>query len=84
MVSCNGSIAYLKLYTGTSLAVQSALSLHGGMGSNPGWGSKILHAARCGQNNSKELESHKVSISKYQFGGNMNSEETVKNDTMRK
>jgi len=54
------------------------------MGSNPWWGSKISHAAGCSQTNSKEPESHKVFISKYQFGGNMNSEENVKNDTMRK
>ena len=40
--------------TGISLAVQwlgCHASASGGMGFDPGWGTKILHAAWCGQNN---------------------------------
>ena len=42
--------------SGTSLAVQwlsFCASTAGGVGSVPGWGTKIPHAEWCGQNNNK-------------------------------
>ena len=47
----------LRLATGTSLAAQwlgLRASTAGGAGSIPGWGTKIPHAIRCGQNLKKE------------------------------
>ena len=48
--------ANLKYTEGISLAVQwlgLLASTAGGMGSIPGWGTKVLHAAQCSQKNKK-------------------------------